>query len=114
MNKTTLRNTLLLLVPLIAAPVVAIAATATEAWSEHCARCHAADGSGNTKVGKKMKAKDYTKADVQAGMTDAAIVKAITEGVFDENKKERMAAYKDKLSEKEIKDLAAHVRTFKK
>ena len=48
MKKNTLRTTILLVAPLLAIPLVAVAAEASEAWTEHCARCHGADGTGNT------------------------------------------------------------------
>ena len=47
-------------------------------------------------------------------MTDEEIEKATRDGVFDENNKERMPAYKDKLTEKEITDLVVQVRAFKR
>ena len=46
-----------------------IAADAAANWSEYCSRCHAKDGSGNTKPGRKLKLKDYRDAAVQAEMT---------------------------------------------
>lgn len=112
--KTTfsLRNTALLVAPLLLVPVVAFAAS--EVWTDNCARCHGADGTGNTKIGKKMQLKDYSSAAVQAKMTDEEIETAIRDGVFDENKKERMPGYKEKLNEKQIKELVTEVRGFKK
>jgi cytochrome c6 len=112
--KKTHRNILLLLTPLLTIPVVALATAANEVWSEHCARCHGADGTANTKIGKKLKLRDYSSETVQARMTDEDIYQAIAEGVFDDRGKERMPAYKSKLSEKEITDLVATVRAFKK
>lgn len=108
------RTLVLLLAPLVAVPVAVLAASADEAWSEHCARCHGADGTANTKIGKKLKLRDYSSAAVQAKMSDEEIEKAIRDGVFDENKKERMPAYSAKLNDKEIKDLVTHVRSLKK
>lgn len=92
----------------------AAAADAKENWTKHCARCHAADGSGNTKVGKKQNLKDYTAADVQAKMTDEDMLKAIVDGVKGDDGKEKMQGYKEKLSEQEAKDLVAYIRTMKK
>lgn len=112
--KKSITTLTLFVAPLVTVPAVALAATAADNWTEYCARCHGADGSANTKVGKKLKLKDYSSAKVQAEMTDEEIQKAIAEGVFDENKKEKMPAYKDKMSEKEIKDMIAHVRSLKK
>ena len=59
----------------------AFAATAADNWDNNCAKCHGADGSGNTKMGKKLKLKDYTDAAVQAAMKDEDMFKAIKEGV---------------------------------
>lgn len=112
-TKKSLRTLVLLVTPMVAVPAVMFAA-ASEVWTEHCARCHGADGTGNTKVGKKLKVKDYSSASVQAQMTDEEIHKAIVNGVFDDNKKERMPGYKEKLSEKEITALVKEVRSFKK
>lgn len=90
------------------------AADVKENWTKHCTRCHAADGSGNTKIGKKQNLKDYTSADVQAKMTDDEMLKAIVDGVKGDDGKEKMQAYKEKLSEQESKDLVAYIRTMKK
>src|SRR5688572_17059546 len=90
-----------------------VGAPAAENWENHCAKCHGADGKGQTKVGKKLKLKDYTDAKVQAEMTDADIVKFIAEGAKDAAGKEKMKSYKDELSAEEITDLVAYVRKFK-
>ena len=46
-------------------------------YAEHCTKCHGDDGKGQTKMGQKFGAKDYTDAKVQAELKDEAIVKAI-------------------------------------
>ncbi len=102
----------LLLAVTLSLPVVGLAAPAQENWENHCAKCHGADGKGQTKVGKKLKLKDYTSAEVQAAMTDAEMTKAIAEGVF-EGGKEKMKAYKEELSADEIAELVTLVRKFK-
>ncbi len=94
------------------ADAVTHAAPATENWENLCAKCHGSDGKGQTKAGKKVGAKDYTDAKVQAEMKDADIEKAIAEGVF-EGGKEKMKAYKEELTPPEIKELVAYVRKFK-
>ena len=96
-----------------ASAALAAAAPAAENWENHCAKCHGADGKGQTKVGKKLQAKDYTDAKVQADMKDADMIKATVEGVFDKAGKERMKAYKDELSADEVKALVAYIRKFK-
>lgn len=94
------------------ASVSSKAAPASENWENNCAKCHGADGKGETKVGKKLKVKDYTDAAVQAKMTDEEITKAITDGVT-EGDKEKMKAFKDTLSKEEIAELVAFIRKFK-
>ena len=99
---------------IIAIAAIAIAAPVAENWENHCAKCHGADGKGQTKVGKKLNIKDYTDAKVQAEMTDADIIKVTSEGVKDKAGKEKMKAYKGELSDAEIKDMVGYVRKFKK
>jgi cytochrome c553 len=96
-------------------PALAGAATAQENWDAQCKKCHAADGSGSGAMGKKLKLKDYTSAEVQAAMTDDQIVDAIKNGAKDEKTgKQTMPAYADKFSAEEITDLLAHIRAMKK
>jgi len=90
------------------------AATAAENWENSCAKCHSADGSGGTKVGKRLKLKDYSDAKVQAALKDEDMVKAITDGVKDDAGKEKMKGFKDELSAPEIKDLVAFIRKLQK
>ncbi len=98
---------------LMAGAALALAAPVAENWENHCAKCHGADGKGQTKAGKKLNVKDYTDAKVQAEMKDADMIKATAEGVVDKNGKERMKAYKDELTPEEIKELTAYIRKFK-
>lgn len=98
--------------PLTLAAVL-FAAPVAENWENHCAKCHGADGKGQTKAGKKLNVKDYTEAKVQAEMKDEEMIKATTDGILDKGSKEKMKAYKDELSAEEIKELVAYVRKFK-
>jgi mono/diheme cytochrome c family protein len=91
----------------------AYAATAADNWDNNCAKCHGADGSGSTKIGRKLHVKDYTDAKVQADLKDADMFTAIKEGVTADGK-ERMKAFKDDLSDAEIHDLVAYIRQLKK
>jgi cytochrome c553 len=90
-----------------------LAADAKENYTKECAKCHGADGKGQTKMGKQSGAKDYTDPKVQAEMDDTRAAKQIKEGMK-ENGKEKMKAYAEKFSDDEIKALIAHMRTFKK
>jgi cytochrome c553 len=109
--KLTTKSILLGLPLLLGAAL--LAAPVAENWENHCAKCHGADGKGQTKAGKKLNVKDYTDAKVQAGMKDEEMIKAMTNGILDKAGKEKMKAYKDELSADEIKELAAYVRKFK-
>ena len=90
---------------------IGYAAPASENWENNCQKCHGADGKGQTKTGKKLGVKDYTDAAVQAKLTDAAMAKAISEGVKDGGK-EKMKAFSD-LTPAEVTDLVAYIRKFK-
>ena len=93
--------------------VRAQAADTKELWDKNCASCHGKDGRGDTKMGKKVDVKDYTDPKFQAEYKEEKGIKSIKEGLTEKGK-ERMKPYAEKLSEEEIKALAAYVRTFKK
>lgn len=86
---------------------------ATVLWNKNCASCHGKDGKGQTMMGKKNGAKDYTDAKVQADLTDEAALKAIKEGVKVDGK-EVMKSFAEKVSDDDAKALVAYLRTFKK
>ena len=88
------------------------AANAKATYEKDCAKCHGADGKGETKMGKKKGAKDYTTAKVQDELKDDAAFKAIKEGYKDKEGNEVMKA-SDGLSDDEIKALVAYMRKFK-
>ena len=94
------------------ATAIGSAAPAAENWENHCAKCHGDDGAGNTKMGKKLKLKDYTDAAVQASFTDEELTKATADGV-ELDGKVKMKPFNDKLSPEEIADLVAFIRAFK-
>ena len=74
-------------------------------WGQHCASCHGKDGSGNTTMGKKLGVKDYTKSQSFSDAEAANVIK---------NGKGKMKAYKDKLSDADVRALVAWVRSLKK
>jgi mono/diheme cytochrome c family protein len=98
---------------IISVASVAYGADAAASWTQHCASCHAKDGSGNTTMGKKNGAKDYRDAKVQAEFTDAKAMDIIKNGVTDGGKS-KMKGFKDKLSDEEVKALVGYVRALKK
>lgn len=82
-------------------------------YEKECTKCHGADGKGETKMGKKLGAKDYTDAKVQAEFKDDAAFNAIKEGLKDKEGKTLMKPIEG-AGDDEIKALVAHMRTFKK
>jgi len=92
----------------LVASVSAFGASGAELWKADCAKCHGADGSGNTAMGKKLKIKDYSKESV----SEADVSKSIKQGVK-EGGKLVMKAFPN-LSDDDIKALAAHMQSLKK
>ena len=95
----------LLFVP---APALRAAEDRSENWQMHCSGCHGDDGKAQTEEGKKRKARNLTNAKWQDTIDDARIVKSITKG------HDEMPAFGKKLTEPEIKGLAAEVRSLAK
>ena len=77
-----------------------------------CSQCHGADGKGDTKMGKKNGAKDYTDAKVQAEMKDNKAFKAIKEGLKEGEK--TLMKPTEGVTDDEIKALVAYMKAFKK
>src|SRR5512137_554830 len=91
----------------VAGVVSARAADAKEIWDKDCAKCHGAEGKGDTKMGQKLGVKDYTDAKVQDAMKDADMIKAIKEGVKEKDSdKTKMKAFAD-LTDDDAKALVA-------
>jgi mono/diheme cytochrome c family protein len=86
---------------------MAYAADGAAIYKSKCATCHGADGKGQTPMGTKMGLRDLGSPDVQK-QTDKQLYDWTAAG------KGKMPAYKDKLSDEEIKALVAHMRTFAK
>ncbi len=81
-------------------------------WEEHCAKCHGADGKGQTKMGKKLGIRDYTDAKVQGEFTDADALKALMEGIKGKDGKLKMQPAEE-LSDDDKKALVQFVRSLK-
>jgi cytochrome c553 len=105
---------LILACAFVAGAVIAAPAADVEAnWNKHCASCHAKDGSGDTRMGKKSGVKDYRDPKVQAELKPDEAFKRIKEG-FSEDGKEKMKPFAQKLSDDEIKELITFVKKFEK
>ncbi len=93
--------------PLPAASIDELA-SGRKIYEVNCAICHKEDGTGGEVVieGKKLKPDDLTSAKIK-GFSDDKIIRYIVNGVEDEG----MPAFKDKLSEGEIRDVVQFIRT---
>jgi mono/diheme cytochrome c family protein len=79
----------------------------SETFEKYCAKCHGLDGKATTSKGKMLKARDFTDAEFQAGESDAALIKAVTEG------KDDMPPFGKKLTPEQIESLVKNdVRGF--
>jgi len=97
----------------LAAALTVKGAEAKENWDNLCAKCHGAEGKGDTKMGQKLGCKDFTDAAVQADIKDDAAFKAIKEGLKSPEDKTLMKPF-DTLSDDEVKALVAYVHGLKK
>ncbi|MBA4146640.1 MAG: cytochrome c [Verrucomicrobia bacterium] len=107
-----MKNIVTIAFALVVSAAALTAADVKENWTTHCAKCHGEDGKGDTKMGKKSGAKDYTDAKVLSEMKDDQSFKSVKEGMKKDDKTLMKPA--EKLSDDEIKALVAHIRTFKK
>ena len=89
----------------------ALAADGKAVYSDHCAKCHGDDGKGQTKMGQKLGARDYTDATVLSSFTDEQAFKSIKEGM---KKDDKTLMRPSDLSDDDIKASIAYLRTFKK
>ncbi len=96
-----------------ASALSAVAGEAKANFDKSCAKCHGADGKGQTKMGQKLGIKDYTDAKVQAELKDEAATQAIKDGLKDKEGKVLMKPAED-LSADDIKALVNYMRAFKK
>ena len=99
---------ILALVVVIAFPLTAIAAgDAATLYKSKCAMCHGGTGAGDTPMGKKLAVKPLGSADVQKN-SDEKLGQVIARGAG------KMPAFAGKISNEEIKQLVALVRSFAK
>lgn len=92
----------------------AFAEDIAETWARQCQKCHAEDGSADTKMGKKLDLKDYRDPAVQAAMTDEEIIRVTKEGAVDDKGKQTMKGYAETLTEEQILEMVTLIRGFAK
>jgi len=90
-----------------------LAADGKAVFTDSCVKCHGDDGKGQTKMGQKLGAKDYTDPKVQEALKDDVAFKSIKEGLKADDVKTLMKPAEG-LSDDDIKALVAYMRTFKK
>ena len=85
------------------------AAPSTETlFKQKCSKCHGADGSGDTSMGRIFNAPDFTDGGWWAKHSNPAEhIRAITKG------KKNMPAFGKKLTRAQIASLATYIRRFK-
>ena len=82
-------------------------------YEKECARCHGKDGKGDTRVGRRLECKDYSKAEVWAKLKEPEVLKVLKEGLQKDGRI-LMRPYGHKLKDQELKDLITYMKTFKK
>lgn len=101
---------ILALIAVFAFSTAAIAADGAALYKAKCASCHAADGSGNTTVGQKMKVPDLRSANVQKQTDDELTAMIATGGP---NKKPTHSFKGKGLTDADIKALVTFIRSIK-
>jgi cytochrome c6 len=102
-----MRKVAIVLATALMASGTAFAVDGAAIYKAKCAACHAADGSGQTPMGKSMKLRDLRSPEVQK-LTDKELFTITADG------KRKMPAYKGKLTEAEINALVTYIRDLAK
>ncbi len=81
----------------------------SELFKKNCAKCHGENGRAETTRGQNLRARNFTDAEWQAGVTDAELIKSVTDG------KDDMPPWGKKLTPEQIQSLVKNdVRGFAK
>ena len=94
--------------PQPAATVLDDRAAGAKLWAENCVACHKEDGTGGRVEieGERLNVEDLTEDKIKK-FTDERIAGYIANGVVDEG----MPAFKDKLSDQQIRQLVTFIRS---
>ena len=99
--KKSIRSHVALAAILSMAGVVSFAQSGTDTYKAKCQSCHGATGMAETGAGKAMKVKPISDPDVKK-LTQAEMIAVTKSG------KGKMPAYKDKLTDDQIKAAVDH------
>jgi cytochrome c6 len=98
----------LCLISLLAANTMSLAQGAgADIYKSKCQMCHGADGSGNTPAGKSTKANPFNSPDIMK-MSDDDLIAVTKKG------RNKMPAFAGKLTDAQITDVVAYIRTLQK
>jgi cytochrome c6 len=91
------------------APAMAAPPSTEALFKQKCSKCHGADGSGDTSMGRIFNAPDFTDGGWAAKHSSSAeLINAISRG------KKNMPAFGRKLTRAQIASLAAYVQHFRR
>ena len=82
-------------------------ANGEKVYKAKCVACHGPDGKGDSAAGKATKARDFGSDEVKKE-SDATWTDIIVKG------KNKMPAYDKKITDAEVKDVVAYIRTLAK
>ena len=105
--KTILQTLVVAMVVALIFSTYVFADAGGDTFKAKCAACHGPDGSGSTTMGKNLKLRDFSSADVQK-QSDDELTTIITKG------KGKMPAYDGKLTKDQISDVVKYIRSLKK
>jgi mono/diheme cytochrome c family protein len=102
------RNSVAAILVMLLAGTVSFAQSSGEAtYKAKCQMCHGEKGLADSGAGKSLKVKPATDPDVKK-MSEEQMIDAVRNGSG------KMQAYKDKLTDPQIKDAVGYFRTFAK
>ena len=83
-------------------------ANGKKVYADKCARCHGVSGKGDGPRAETLEKKpaDYTDRKKMSEITDAQLKKIALDG------KPPMPSYRGKISDKDLEDVTAYIRTF--
>ena len=87
-------------------------------FAQHCARCHGSQGKGNgpdlAKIHADTPPDDWTNKAINSELSDYKIRKIVTGGGPAVNKSSKMPAFGSKISQSQVEELIAFIRTLPK